>query len=66
MLSCTAIANDNASNRVYVREGDCFQHIPAARYLIEQFVTARWKHDLDDPDYIDMEILLCRYMLQKR
>jgi hypothetical protein len=64
MFGSLSAMNDNiASRRRYVIEPECLPHIPAARYLIKKYISAYWKNDQDDLDYVYQEIDLCRYML---
>lgn len=64
MVRRSPISNDNVFTRqLYDGEENCLPHIPKARYLIERYVSAYWKHDPDDLDYVSMELDLCRYLL---
>ncbi|OQP49056.1 hypothetical protein A4R26_31065 [Niastella populi] len=58
--------NDNVLTRqLYWNEPECLPYIPAARYLIENYVSAYWKHDRNDLDYVHMELTLCRYIMME-
>ena len=60
------ITNDNIfARQLYWNEPDCLPYAPAARYLIEKYVSAYWKHDLTDLDYVYMELTLCRYIMME-
>jgi len=64
MIRLPPLANDNVFTRqLYEGEANCLPHIPKARYLIDRYISAYWKHDRDDLDYVHMELTLCRYML---
>ena len=58
--------NDNAfARQLYWNEPECLPYVPAARYLIEKYVSAYWKQDCNDLDYVYMELTLCRYIKMK-
>jgi len=58
--------NDNTfSRQLYRDEPKCLPFAPAARYLIEKYVSAYWKNDSNDLDYVDMELTLCRYIMMQ-
>ena len=64
MFRLPPTANDNIlARQLYAGEENCLPHIPAARYLIDKYISAYWKHDPDDLDFVDMELTLCRYLL---
>lgn len=57
------IVNDNhISHALYQGKSDHIPYTKAARYLIEKYVSAYWKHDKNDIDFIDMELTLCGYL----
>lgn len=63
MLPARTITNDNVfARQLYWDEPECLPYIPAARYLIEKYVSAYWKYDSTDLDFVDMELTLCRYI----
>ncbi|OQP60340.1 hypothetical protein A3860_33720 [Niastella vici] len=60
MLHARTSTNDNVfARQLYRDEPECLPYIPAARYLIEKYVSAYWKHDSTDLDYVHMELTLC-------
>jgi hypothetical protein len=64
MLLARTSTNDNVfARQLYWDEPECLPYIPAARYLIEKYVSAYWKHDSTDLDFVDMELTLCRYIM---
>lgn len=63
MFQCPPTANDNILTRqLYEGEGKYLPQIPQARYLIDKYISAYWKSDPNDLDYVDMELTLCRYL----
>jgi hypothetical protein len=64
MLSLRTSTNDNVfARQLYWNEPECLPYIPAARYLIESYVSGYWKHDSTDLDFVHMELTLCRYIM---
>lgn len=62
----SALTNDNAfARQLYRDEPECLPCIPAARYLIQHYVSAYWKNDSNDLDFVHMELTLCRYIMMK-
>jgi len=56
--------NDNVAARTrYLNEAECLPYMSAARYLIDHYVSAYWKRNRNDPEYVSMELTLCRYLL---
>lgn len=63
MRATQTCTNDNVfARQLYWNEPECLPYIPAARYLIENYVSAYWKHDKNDLDYVHMELTLCRHI----
>jgi hypothetical protein len=61
-----ALTNDNAfARQLYRDEPECLPSIPAARYLIEKYLSAYWKNDSNDLEFVNMELTLCRYIMMK-
>jgi len=55
--------NDNHVGHVlYGHKADHVPYAEAARYLIERHVSAYWKNDPNDMDFIQMELILCGYL----
>lgn len=55
--------NDNIiTHWLYDGKDDHVPHVAATSYLIEKYVSAYWKHDRNDMEYISMEIDLCGYL----
>lgn len=64
MLPVSTSTNDNAlARKLYGDEPECLPYIPAARYLVEKYVSEYWKHDCNGLDFVDMELTLCRYIM---
>jgi hypothetical protein len=58
--------NDNAfARQLYHDEPECLPYIPAARYLIEKYISAYWKHDTTNLEFVHMELTLCRYVMME-
>lgn len=66
MLPTPANTNDNIFTRqLYQGEPDCLAFAPAARYLIEKYGSAYWKHDIADPDFVYIELTLSRRIMME-
>ncbi len=63
MLFSRHNVNDNHVGHVlYKNKTDHLAYVPGARYLIENYVSAYWKNDPNDMDFIQMELTLCGYL----
>jgi hypothetical protein len=58
--------NDNCfARQLYRDEAECLPYASAARYLIGKYVSAYWKNDPTDLDFVFMELTLCRYIMME-
>lgn len=66
MLPTSTITNDNAfARQLYWNEPECLPYAAKARYLIEKYLSAYWKHDTNDFDFVYTELTLCRYIMME-
>lgn len=66
MLPLPTSVNDNVyARQLYRGEADCLAYAPAARTLIEKYVSAYWKHDVTDPNFVYMELTLSRRIMME-
>ncbi|WP_044220138.1 hypothetical protein [Chitinophaga pinensis] len=55
--------NDNRiAHALYQGKGDHLPYAASAHYLINKYISAYWKHDKNDLDFISMELTLCGYL----